>query len=464
MMLSLRIVAAALCISGAGARMLRTNATANATLNANASLRMVAKVAKGPLPGDPDVHDDWDHPPFKDPDVTEKYTGAESVSETLFVLACQAKHKNDIDGIARDKAKEEKFTEKEFSAYVKKLQDANIATMKEACGHTNNKARDSCLKHCTANWASGGSYSLPMKKQACLDTCKKKHDTWETECMEQVDNLEQVFIAEQGNLANTKKCQQIHCKDFPAVLMMKEDEAKDAVKEGCNDLCTDKQIKAKCVKRWGLSADTASAAYQDECRTETKEGTLTPCKDDSQKKTDKDDKKCKDDGKKSCKDDHKKCMDDAKKGGEDTMIGANADSICGVRKDVCLSKMTEKCMDEYKESLDKGMKKCMKEFKEESDKCFNDKLSAGEKEFKQKCFDDIKPTCKEDCKDRCQIKDMNECKEDMIKKAFGVTKKFCTQLWRWTFDSEQFDMKTMDPIPKSVGGGRFKTVKRAGEK
>merc|ERR1719217_1722073 len=99
--------------------------------------------------------------------------------------------------------------------------------------------------------------------------------------------------------------------------MMKEDEAKDAKKEGCNDLCTDKQIKAKCVKRWGLSADTASAAYQDECRTETKEGTLTPCKDDSQKKTD---------------DDDKKCMDDAKKGGEDTMIGANADSICGVRK------------------------------------------------------------------------------------------------------------------------------------
>merc|ERR1719240_2500822 len=209
---------------------------------------------------------------------------------------------------------------------------------------------------------------MPMKKKKCQDMCKKKHDNWEAECMGQVDNLANVYEAEQGNLASTKKCQQIHCKDFPATTMMKENEANDYIKDGCKDQCTDKQIKAKCVKRWGLSADTASAAYQDECRTETKEGTLTPCKDDSQKKTEDDDKKCKDDGKKSCKDDHKKCMDDAKAGGEDTMIGANADSICGVRKDVCLSKMEEKCMDEFKESLDKGMKKCMEEFKESLDK------------------------------------------------------------------------------------------------
>jgi len=460
-MFSLRILTAALCVCGvASARLRRVNATANATASAGA----VAKVEEKSLPGDPDVHDDWDYAPFEDPDVTEKYTGAESVSETLFVLACKAKHKNDIDGKARDKAKEEKFTEKEFAAYVKKLQDTNLATMKEACGHTNNKASIACRKHCTDNWASGGAASLPLKKQKCLDMCTKKHDNWEAECMDQVDNLQQVFISEQGNLANTKKCQQIHCKDFPAVLMMKEDEAKDAKKEGCKDLCTDKQIKAKCVKRWGLSADTASAAYQDECREETTEGTLDPCKDDSQKKSDDDAKKCKDDGKKKCDDEHKKCMDDAKAGGDDTMIGANADSICGVRKDVCNTQSTEKCMDEFKESLDKGMKKCMKEFKEESKKCFDDKLEAGEKEFKDKCFDDIKPTCKEDCEDRCQIRDMNDCKEDMIKKAFGVTAKFCKQLWRWTFDSEQIDMKTGDPIPKEIGGGRFKNIKRLGDK
>merc|ERR1719316_199761 len=230
----LRILAVALCVSGVASRLQRANATANATLNATASSRTVAKVG-GPLPGDPDVHDDWDHAPFKDPDVTEKYTGAESVSETLFVLACQAKHKNDIDGKARDKAKEEKFTEKEFSAYVKKLQDANLATMKEACGHTNNKARDACRTHCTDNWASGGAHSLPMKKQQCLDMCKLKHDNWEAECMEQVDNLGQVFISEQGNLENTKKCQQIHCKEFPATMMMKDDEAKDYIKDGCKD-------------------------------------------------------------------------------------------------------------------------------------------------------------------------------------------------------------------------------------
>jgi len=34
------------------------------------------------------------------------------------------------------------------------------------------------------------------------------------------DELTDVFVQEQGNMANTKKCQQIHCNEFPAVLMM----------------------------------------------------------------------------------------------------------------------------------------------------------------------------------------------------------------------------------------------------
>merc|ERR1719272_429658 len=84
-----------------------------------------------PLPGDPDVHSDWDYKPFNDPDVVAKFTDAESVSEVLFTMACSSKHKNDIDGKARDKAKDEKFNEEEFSEYVKHLQDKNLATMKE---------------------------------------------------------------------------------------------------------------------------------------------------------------------------------------------------------------------------------------------------------------------------------------------------------------------------------------------
>merc|ERR1719271_1002816 len=103
-----------------------------------------------------------------------------------------------------------------------------------------------------------------------------------------MDELQNVYIAEQGNLANTKKCQEIHCEDFPATLMMKDDEAKDHKKDGCKEMCTDKQIKAKCAKRWGLNADTAGMAYQDECNEETKDGTLTPCKDDGTQKADDD--------------------------------------------------------------------------------------------------------------------------------------------------------------------------------
>merc|ERR1719313_1130455 len=128
------------------------------------------------VPGDPAVLEDWEHAAYEDPDIIEKYTGAEAVSETLFVIACKAKHKNDIDGMTRDKAKTDEFTEDEFAGYVKKLQDANLAQMKETCGHVNTKAAKKCMEHCTDNWAQGGSFSLTTEKMKCQDMCKIKHE------------------------------------------------------------------------------------------------------------------------------------------------------------------------------------------------------------------------------------------------------------------------------------------------
>merc|ERR1719160_1350181 len=285
----------------------------------------------------------------------------------------------------------------------------------------------------------------------CQDMCNIKHDNWEKECKDQVQKLTNVYIAEQGNLANTKKCQQIHCKDFPATMVASDDEAMDIRKNGCKDQCTKKQIEAKCQIRWGLEEDVQRVKFQDECRTETKEGTLQPCQDDGFGAADKDKKKCMDDGKKKCDDAEKECQDEAKAAGEDSMIGANADSICGVRKQVCSDQVEGKCKSAHKEDLKKVGKDCLAEHKEEQKKCLDDKMSGKEKD------------CKEDCMDRCQIGDMRKCQEDMIAKAFGVTQKYCTQLWRWIFDSEQYDKKTMDPIPKSVGGGRFKLIKRQNE-
>jgi len=416
------------------------------------------------LPGDPDVHEDWDYKPFEDPDVVTKYTKAESVSELLFTMACKARHKNDIDGKARDKAKDEKFTEEEFAGYVKKLQGKNLDKMKEACQVVNNKGSIQCRTDCTSRWAAGGSFTLPLAKKRCLDLCEKKHTTWETECNSKIDELTNVYIAEQGNLANVKKCQQIHCKDFPQVLVMKDDEAKDAKKDGCKDQCTKKQIKAKCTKRWALQADTARVAFQDQCRKETKEGTLEPCVDDGTKEADDKKSKCTDDGKKKCDDDEKKCLDEGKAAGKDSMIGANADSICSVRKQVCTDQLAAKCTKGHKKHLEKMGKDCLKEHKEEQKKCLEEKMDGKESEYKEKCVKDVTPTCKEDCDDRCNIPDTRKCQKDMIAKSFGVTAKYCKNLWRWVFDSEQYDKFTMDPIPKSEGGGRFKLVKRESDK
>jgi len=425
--------------------------------------RSVSNTTKGTQPGDPAVLEDWEHAAYEDPTIIEKYTGAEAVSETLFVIACKAKHKNDIDGITRDKAKTDEFTELEFAAYVKKLQDANLAQMKETCGHVNNKAQKKCMEHCTDNWATGSSFSLPVKKTKCQEMCDIKHGNWEKECKDQVQMLTDVYIAEQGNLANTKKCQQIHCKDFPATMVAKDDEAKEIEKEGCKDQCTKKQIEARCQIRWGLQEDVERVKFQDECRKETKDGTLKPCQDDGFGAADDDKTKCMDDGMKKCDDDEKKCQDEAKAAGEDSMIGANADSICGVRKQVCSDQVTGKCKSAHKKDLKKVGKDCLEEHKEEQKKCLADKMEGKEKDYKKKCFDDVKPTCKEDCDKRCNISDMRKCQTDMIAKAFVATQNYCTQLWRWIFDSEQYDKKTMDPIPKSVGGGRFKLIKRQNE-
>merc|ERR1719181_1636921 len=231
------------------------------------------------------------------------------------------------------------------------------------------------MEHCTDNWATGSSFSLPVKKSKCLEMCNIKHSNWEKECKDQVQMLTDVYIAEQGNLANTKKCQQIHCKDFPATMVAKDDEAKEIEKEGCKDQCTKEQIEAKCQIRWGLQEDVERVKFQDECRKETKEGTLEPCKDDGMKK---------------CDDAEKKCQDEAKAAGEDSMIGANADSICGVRKQVCNDKLTAKCMAAHKKDLKKVAKDCLKEHKEEQKKCLKEKMSGKEDEYKKECFDEIK--------------------------------------------------------------------------
>jgi len=328
----------------------------------------------------------------------------------------------------------------------------------------NNKGNIQCRTDCTSRWAAGGSFTLPLAKKRCLDLCEKKHTTWETECNSKIDELTNVYIAEQGNLANVKKCQQIHCKDFPQVLVMKDDEAKDAKKDGCKDQCTKKQIKAKCTKRWALQADTARVAFQDQCRKETKEGTLEPCVDDGTKEADDKKSKCTDDGKKKCDDDEKKCLDEGKAAGKDSMIGANADSICSVRKQVCTDQLAAKCTKGHKKHLEKMGKDCLKEHKEEQKKCLEEKMDGKESEYKEKCVKDVTPTCKEDCMDRCNIPDTRKCQKDMIAKSFGVTAKYCKNLWRWVFDSEQYDKFTMDPIPKSEGGGRFKLVKRESDK
>merc|ERR1719265_980803 len=266
-----------------------------------------------------------------------------------------------------------------------------------------------CQEHCTANWAVGGSFSLTVQKSKCQEMCNIKHSNWEKECKEQIAKLSDVYLAEQGNLANTKKCQKIHCKDFPATMMAKDDEAKDIKKEGCKDLCTKKQIEAKCSIRWGLQEDVERVKFQDECRKETKEGTLKPCQDDGFGAADDDKKKCKDDGKKKCDDDEKKCKDEGKAAGEDSMIGANADSICGVRKQVCEDQLSAKCTKGHKKHLEKMTKDCLKEHKEESKKCLEEKMDGKESEYKEKCLKDVTPTCKEDCDERCNIPDTRKC-------------------------------------------------------
>lgn len=410
-----------------------------------------------PLPGDPEVHETYDYAPLANPDTTSKYTEAESVEQVLFVMACKAKHKNDIDGSTRDAAKDGNFDEQGFQDYMKGLQKANIAEMKETCGHVNAKHAKECHAGCTAKWAQGASsFSLPAEKTKCVQACELKHKNWGEECLEQVANLENVYIQEQGNLANTKKCQELHCPLFPAVLMAKEPEDKEIKKKGCQDECTDKGIAAKCKKRWDLNLDFSMAGYQSECQGDAKSNTLEPCMADGTKEVDGEHDTCKSDGHAGCDDKHQACLDEGQKAGADSMVGANSESICGTRQDNCKELTNAKCMKKHKQALDKLQKTCKKNYNDKLHKCMEKKLKEGRKAFHEDCVKEVKPICEEECDGDCNIPDMRECQNDMLKKAFGVTNNYCTQLWDWLFSSEQYDPKTMDVIPKATGGGRFK--------
>jgi len=410
--------------------------------------------------GDQEVHSQWDYPSFENPAVVTKFTDAEAVQETLFVMACSSKHKNDVDGMARDKAKAEAFNEKEFQAYVKKLQDGNIAEMKDRCGKINTKSSLQCRLGCTERWANGtSSFSLTMEKNRCVDRCEKKHTNWETECDLKVDELANVFLTEQGNLANTKKCVEIHCKEFPEVLMMDESEGETRKEEGCGEFCTEKAIKGRCAKRWDLTVDTQLAGWQDECHDETKAGTLDPCMSDGTGTADGDQDTCKTEGADKCETAFTDCKAEGEAAGPDSMVGANAESICGVRKNVCVTQVDAKCQKEHQSSLGDLEKKCMEDHKKESKACLKKKLDDGEKDFEDTCKADLEPTCKDDCKEDCQLADMNQCKDDMIKQSFGLTGEYCGQLWKWMFDSEYVDKKTGDAIPKTESY-RFKTIGR----
>jgi len=431
-----------------------------AKLLVNVSTGQTSASLRGKAPvGDEAVHSDWDYPPFQDPDVVAKYTDAESVQRTLFVIACEAKHKKDVDGKARDKAKADKLDEKGFKAYVKKLQDVNIADMKKRCGGINLASDKACKDDCTARWASGGTFALVSEKKRCVDRCSKKHTNWEAECEMKVDELSNVYQAESGNLANVKQCQAIHCKAFPEVLMMSGSEAVSRKREGCAELCTDKAIEAKCAKRWGLNVDTELAGWQDECHTEIKEGTLDPCMTDGTSEHDGTHDTCKSDGETKCNDAFDTCKSDGEAAGPDSMVGANAESICGVRKQVCEDQVTAKCMNDHKKNMDSTSKDCLEQHKTESKSCLSEKLEDGKTSYMETCESDLKPTCETDCKDDCKISEMNSCKEDMIKNSFGVAQEYCTKLWEWIFDSEHVDKRNMDQIPKA-DNYRFKKLER----
>merc|ERR1719440_638178 len=99
------------------------------------------------------------------------------------------------------------------------------------------------------------------------------------------------------------------------------------------------------------------------------------------------------------------------------MIGANAESICAVRKKVCQDKLRAKCQAAHKKDLKKVAKDCLKEHKEEQKKCLDEKMDGKKKEYNKKCIDEVTPTCKDDCMDRCKLGDMRDCVKDMIKKS-----------------------------------------------
>merc|ERR1719265_642540 len=337
--------------------------------------------------------------------------------------------------------------------YVKKIQASNMADLKQSCGKLSSSSSHKCLTGCTARWAAKGAQSDPVKKQNCIDMCNMKHTNWEQECLEQVDNLKNVYTVELGQLEGANKCVDQHCPKFPQVTMIhnddaqaKLDEQQSVVDAGCDKACTDEGIEATCVKDFTLNIDFKLFEIEDKCKG-SEEPKFDSCVKDNTGDIDGDADTCKSDGEGECDSQASDCMSEQS---DDTASKEEGQKFCDEREKMCKEQVSAKCTKEHKAALDAASKECKKTMDADMKTCIDEETAKRKEEDVQKCVDETTPTCQDDCQGACQLEDLQKCQDDLNEAGSGVTEGFCKQFWQWLYDSEQVNAATGDVLPKAL--------------
>lgn len=349
----------------------------------NSTLHLIAKASRAR-----EVEDPEDSHKKKMEGIKEKWEGMGQVMEIMFVIACRAKHKADVHGLAAHKMRQEDLSLDDFNALKKDIQAKNLEELTEACGTIVNKGLLQCRSGCATHFNA----KMELRNE-CDGKCVEAYKTFESGCLSRQKDLEEIYEAEMKKQMAMQKCFTEFCEQFPTVTTLAEDKQKEEVDKRCEDYCDPDKVSMRCEEKVRFDSGFWGGAIKDDCW---------------------------------AKEDLPGCLD-KKKGDLD------ADSMKP---------------EEYKKELDKAKAACEKKSQKSFAKCEKKEFKKREEDAQKECEEESAPKCDKDCHKMCEVDRMNACIGKLNTELGDATQDYCEEMWTFIQESSDLDPMGMPIVPK----------------
>lgn len=366
--------------------------------------------------------------------IHEKWDKMDDFLKIMFMLACEAKHGKDVNGLAAEKLKDGSISGGEVEDFKKKTQKQNMNQLMKACGAIVAKGEGPCRERC-----ADGFGDKMEKRNECDKKCIEAYGKFENSCQTKANNLEKVYEMKLAQASARKTCHEGHCSIFPTVWMMDDAAEQQAeVDKGCEGRCTEDAIKAACEKKWALNVDFLTPAIRTEC---FEKSSAKACLEEKKGTISTEEETCQTEGKGTCEEQFTECNTK----GETDSTHKEGKEFCTERKKMCESQVTDSCLKKHKGALDAAGKECEKTAAEELKTCEKETLETKETEEMDACVAEKGPKCTEDCNKDCDVAKMNDCL-GKLESENDAGEMFCSDFWRLLHESSEVDPSTGNPI------------------